>query len=240
MKFMKHFTFVFFIIAGIFLTSYVSVKAVTDEFTNCIVTVDTRDDGSLNVKYHLEFVDNSFSHDFYGFVKIGVPNRFVDDFKALSDNIKNIKYISDDGSFLRIYYDNNSVDGNISLDFSFNQLCMYSLIPVDNVCRFHFTPSWFDRSIIHHLEIRWNQSSVIESNFQRSDGKYYVWESDFDGIKDLSLFIDYDFNHFITDVSFQFLNDHVPHPEFEKYFNIMAIIVLAFGIFIISTLEYFF
>ena len=88
------------------LPAYAASKPL-DEIQDYTITVNMRPDGTMDIKYHLEWkvLDDSLEGPLE-WVKIGNPNKYVDEITALSNNIKNIKYISDGGSFIRIDFKN--------------------------------------------------------------------------------------------------------------------------------------
>ena len=59
-----------------------------DEIEEEIIYLKTREDGSLDIQYHIEWeVLDSTSEGPLNWVKIGIPNAYVEDMKALSDSI---------------------------------------------------------------------------------------------------------------------------------------------------------
>ena len=64
-----------------------------DSINKYYITVNPRTDGSLNIKYNIEWeVLDSTSEGPLTWVQIGIPNSKVDNIKALSSNISNISY----------------------------------------------------------------------------------------------------------------------------------------------------
>ena len=94
--------FLWLILVFVFLP-LTALAAPLDEIQEYDITVDVRDDGTLDIKYHIVWkVLDSDAEGPLKWVKIGIPNRHVDEIKALSDNIKKIKYSDNGGDFVRI------------------------------------------------------------------------------------------------------------------------------------------
>lgn len=140
------------------------------------ITVDPRIDGTLDIKIHIKWeVLDSTSDGPLTWVKVGVPNCYVDELKIESSSIKKIKYYADSGSYIRLdlrkkYYQNESVD----LDFSFHLSRMYHLY--DEECYYHYVPGWFTDIRVGKMTLRWNMQNVISTSSNRLVGDYYVIE----------------------------------------------------------------
>ena len=147
-----------------------------DEIKNYVITVDMRQDGTMDIKYHLDWtVLDDTSEGPLTWVKIGIPNSHVDDIKALSANITNIAYYSDDGSYVRVDFDRPYHAGEtVSFDFSIHQSYMYTL---DGNISYSFTPGWFDGIQVDSLKVLWNKADVASSNATGMKGEYLVWET---------------------------------------------------------------
>ena len=115
-----------------------------DEIQTYYITVDPRDDGSLDMLYEIEWkVLDSTTEGPLEWVKIGIPNANVDSFKALSKNISKIAYTSLGGDYIRIDFDRPYKAGEIvKFRFSIHQSYMYSINGSE--CTYSFTPGWFD------------------------------------------------------------------------------------------------
>ena len=85
-----------------------------DEIQDYTITVNMRPDGTMDIKYHVEWkVLNDSKEGPLEWVKIGNPNKHVDGITALSDNIKDIKYVNDGGAYIRIDFDRSYYEGEI-------------------------------------------------------------------------------------------------------------------------------
>lgn len=64
-----------------------------DEIQDYTITVHMRPDGTMDIRYYIEWkVLNDESEGPLTWVKIGNPNKHVDEITAISSNIKDIKY----------------------------------------------------------------------------------------------------------------------------------------------------
>ena len=99
-----------------------------DEITNYTITVNPRNDGTLDMKYHIEWkVLDSTSEGPLEWVKIGIPNMRVDNIKKLTDNIENIQYYPVDGDYVRIDFKKKYYAGEtVTFEFSIHQSHIHS------------------------------------------------------------------------------------------------------------------
>ena len=115
------------------------------------VVVDPRNDGTLDISIHLNWeVLDSTSEGPLEWVKIGIPNKYVDEIEAATNNISKIKYYSDNGSYIRIdfskkYHANEVVD----FAFKFHISRMYKLN--DDSCYYDYNPGWFEEIKINDI-----------------------------------------------------------------------------------------
>ena len=111
-------------------------------------------------------------------VKIGIPNKNVDEIKALTDNIKKIEYNKQDGrTYVYVYFDRDYHKNEIiKFDFSIHQSHMYVIDKEDHMLRYSFTPGWFDEIEVKNITVKWNNQNVLKSNCEKEpvDG-YLVW-----------------------------------------------------------------
>ena len=157
-----------------------------DEIEEEIIYLKTREDGSLDIQYHIEWkVLDSTSEGPLNWVKIGIPNAYVEDMKALSDSIENIRYYGSDGDYVRLDLDRDYEAGEVvELDFSIHQHRMYR--EEDGAYVYEFTPGWFDEMEVRKLAIFWEQDPHVESDMTliEEEGKYgSVFEDLWEGEK---------------------------------------------------------
>lgn len=128
----------------IFKTSTIRASSDLDYINLYEVVVDPRNDGTLDISIHLNWeVLDSTSEGPLEWVKIGIPNKYVDEIEAATNNISKIKYYSDNGSYIRIdfskkYHANEVVD----FAFKFHISRMYKLN--DDSCYYDYNPGWFE------------------------------------------------------------------------------------------------
>ena len=124
----------------------------------------------------VDVVDEPFT-----WVKIGIPNSSAHKFKALSDNIKSVKYMNENyGSYAKVKFRKTYHAGDI-INFSFSfvqenlfeQPDSYSSGGVwSGLCIYDFTAGWFDEIPVERYEIKWNADYVVKytNNMSPKDG----------------------------------------------------------------------
>ena len=182
-KFIKYFLLIIIVLPIIFLSSCDNSKQIKksyafepiDRIDYYEIKVDPREDGTLDMKYKIKWT--VLDDDIEGplsWVKIGIPNCYVNELKALTDNIDEIDYYSDEGSFIRIDFDKNYYEKEtVVFEFSFHQERMYHLY--EDSVYYHFVPGWFDEIRVGELKVLWNDKNVIESNNNVVQDNYLVW-----------------------------------------------------------------
>ena len=138
-------------------------KGDLDRIDEYVVTVDPDfKDGSLNIKIDIKWtVLDDFSEGPLEWVKIGIPNYHAENIEALSSNIKKIKYYSDDGSFIRIdfnekYYENEQA----IFSFKYNQSYMYHIY--DDYIIYDYNPGYFNDIKVSKMILKWNKNNVYD------------------------------------------------------------------------------
>ena len=162
------------------------------------IKVDPCEDGTLNMNYKInwEVLDDD-SEGPLTWVIIGVPNKYIDNLKAKSSNIKEIKYTSDDGAHIRIdfnraYYENE----RLQFEFSFHLSRMYH---IDNdKLKFNFKPGWFDEIIVDQAVVLWNKENVIYENANKETADYYKWEYALNYGDTINVNVTYNKNSFVN------------------------------------------
>ncbi|SHI12301.1 hypothetical protein SAMN02745823_02563 [Sporobacter termitidis DSM 10068] len=176
-----------------------------DEIKSYSITVDPRSDGTLDLKYHIDWlVLDSTSEGPLTWVRIGIPNSHADSLKALSGTVKKISYLSDSGSYVRLDLDRAYTAGEtVPLDFSIHQSYMYRLDSEDKTCSFTFVPGWFDDIRVDSLKILWNKANVAYSDATGAEGDYLTWSTALEPGKRLTAIVRYDGGVFATSESMQ-------------------------------------
>ena len=171
--------------AVMFLWIVLPVKASAsgdlDEIINYEITAVVNDDATVRLNYHIDWkVLDSDSDGPLSWVKIGIPNKHCSDIKALSGNIKDIGYLSDSGSYVKITFDRNYYkDEIVSFDFALTQDYIYEMnLLTDGETVYQFTPGWFDEINVDSLVIHWKGDNTISvTPAAIMDGGYYTWET---------------------------------------------------------------
>ena len=186
--------------ALLLLLPAVSAKAADplDEIKSYVVTVDMRQDGTMNIEYHLDWlVLDDTSEGPLTWVKIGIPNSNVDGVKGLSPNIADIRYVAEGGDYVRVQFDRAyHAEETVSFDFSIHQSYMYTLN--GNTCSYSFTPGWFDGITVDSLKVLWNKADVASSNATGEEGEYLTWETSLDAGESYEVRVEYPIGVFDT------------------------------------------
>ena len=152
----------------------------------------------------------------------------LDEITALTNNIKNIKYVADGGAYIRIdfnrEYEKNEI---VSFDYSIHQSYMYVIEKDNHLCRYSFTPGWFDKIDVKHIQIKWNKVNVIESNSENTEGNYLLWEGSLSKGARLNASVKYNLDTFTTNEKEQYTEDSAEFSDGAK----IALIIL--GIFLL-------
>lgn len=180
-----------------------------DEIQDYTITVNMRPDGTMDIRYHVEWkVLNDTSEGPLEWVKIGNPNKHVDEITAISDNIKEIKYISDGGSYIRIDFDRAyRKDEVVTFDYTIHQSYMYVIEKDSHICRYSFTPGWFEEIEVKNITIKWNAENVIESSAQKNEDGYLIWTSSLEMGERLNASVKYNLDTFTVNEEQQYTED---------------------------------
>ncbi len=182
----KLFWFIFSFLLIFSLTSC-DEETPLDEILNYKITIDPTSNGNLKMHYEIDWkVLNDTAEGPLEWVKIGVPNKYVEDIHKHSSSIDTISYSSSDGAFIRLDLDKKYYAGDVvHMEFSFLQTHIYTL--KDDRVEYQFIPGWFDEIRVDHLQVCWNKKNAIYWNSSSSGNvktseqeNYYVWEARLD------------------------------------------------------------
>ena len=195
-KIFKLFSLLIVLFACLIISSCEETIHPLDYILNYDIEVNPRIDGSLDMKYHINWkvLDDS-SEGPLEWVKIGIPNKYVDEIKSLSSNIGNIDYYSDSGAYIRIdftlsYYKNETV----YFSFSFHQSRFYTLD--GDKCNYQFITGWFDKIQVEKATVKWKKDNVIYTNATEEKDGYYYYEYSLDYGKSIEVLASYNQSSF--------------------------------------------
>lgn len=222
-KFKRFFTFLFLIaICILAIPNEAFAKELLDEIQDYELIVDMRNDGTMDIKYHIEWkvLDDS-SEGPLSWVKIGIPNKHVDEIQASSSNINEIKYMAESGkTYIEVHFDREYYANEIiSFDFSIHQSHMYVIDEEDHLLRYSFTPGWFDEIEVKNIVIKWNDFNVIKSNSKQSENGYLVWNSSLSYGEKMNASVSYNLDAFNT-------NKDEQYKENESTIDGMMVIII--------------
>lgn len=215
-------------------------KEPLDEIQQYNLIVDMRNDGTMDISYHIEWkVLDDESEGPLEWVKIGIPNSHVDEIEAKSDTISDISYMAESGdTFVRVDFDRSYNAGEtVCFDFSIHQSYMYVIDKEDHLLRYSFTPGWFDEIEVKNISIRWNNFNVIKSNSENLEGEYLVWQASLSFGEKLNASVSYNLDAFNTNEDEQYVegdDEKIPTILIIIIVIIFAVVVicLLYGIFI--------
>ena len=129
----------------------------TDEILNYDITADVQDDGTVYLRYHIDWKVLRDDIGALEWITVGIPNGEYVSIESLSETIGSIGYSSENGSSVRIDFDRAYRAGEtVSFDFRVVQDYMYSVdLFQDEMTSYVFTPGWFDEIAVDNLTIRW-------------------------------------------------------------------------------------
>jgi len=212
MKILKEFLICTMVLVCFVSTALLPVSAATnplDEIQDYTITVNMRPDGTMDIRYYVEWkvLDDS-SEGPLEWVKIGNPNKHVDGITALSDNIKDIKYVSDGGAYIRIDFDREYYKDEIVIfEYTIHQSYMYIIEEDTHICRYSFTPGWFEEIEVKNITIKWKDDNVIESTAQKHEDGYLIWNSSLGMGERLNASVKYNLDAFTTNKDEQYTED---------------------------------
>ena len=201
---MKYIKKIFLLLVVLFICLFISastkVKAFLplDYIEYYSIKIDPREDGTLDMKFDIKWkVLDSETEGPLKWVKIGIPNCYVDEVTALTDNIKKIKYYADGGSYIRVDFNKRYYEGEI-VDFSFSihQTRMYMLR--GNGCYYHYVPGWFDEIPVEKAVVMWNSENVLSHNAEKTENGYLIWENKLDYGETIKIEIQYKKTAFVN------------------------------------------
>lgn len=185
---MKKVLFIIVCFFSLFLLGSCSREEALDEIEDYKITVDQKDDGSLDMHYEIKWkvLSDKVPLDW---VIIGIPNDNIDTLVNLSDDVKEV-YIYDD-EYIRcdlksLAYKNDIV----TFDFKFHLLKLYTYD--SKTINYDFTPGWFDDIEVKKIEVLWNKNNVKKSNADSFVGDYLLWEKNLKKGEKININVSYD------------------------------------------------
>lgn len=237
---MKKTRFIAIILAVILLFRIIPIdvnasQAPLDEIQEYTMKVNMRPDGTMDIRYHVKWkVLDSTSEGPLTWVKIGNPNKHVDEIVALSDNINKISYMSDNGSFIRIDFDRAYYAGEIiEFDYTIHQSYMYVIEKDGHICRYSFTPGWFEEIEVKNITIMWKDNNVIESTAQKHENGYLIWTAELAMGERLNASVKYNLDAFTTNEDEQYTEESETSSFGKKVAIVIAVLIVIIIIIII-------
>ena len=157
-----------------------------DYIRSYVVTVDPREDGSVDITYDIDWqVIDGDKTDYLSWVKIGLANSSVDELTPLTDTISDLQYTSDGGSYAKVVFRHryyapdvaaaNGGESSVHFAFSVHQSHLFTKND-DGTANFAFTPGWFDDLSVENMQVRWHNYDGFVADNTGVDGDYLTWD----------------------------------------------------------------
>jgi len=226
---------IFFTILAMFMFACNCQAVTLDEILSYTTTVSPRDDGTLDIKYNIQWkVLDSTTEGPLEWVKIGIPNQHVNEIKKISKNIKKIKYSSSGGNYVRIDFKDKYEAGEvIDFEFSIHQSYMYNINDSLGTVTYTFTPGWFEDIEVKQATIKWNSNDVTRSTGKQS-GEYIIWSRPLAKNQKITAKVEYSVGRFnlnydkqASDVSTSYSNSNsTSNPEISILIAVILFIII--------------
>ena len=177
MKKIKLFIFIICLFCVMFVSG-TKVRAFTplDRIEEYEIYIKVNDDATLDMHYIIKWRVLDSSDEAVNEIYVGVANRFVENIKVHSDQIKKAKLTTGSESRILCTLDRYYYEGElINLDFSFTQKRIFS--KQGDEVTYAFVPGWFNETPVQSMHIYWEKEGATYNNAKSSNDKYYIWEA---------------------------------------------------------------
>lgn len=161
------------------------------------VTVETLDDGSLDIEYSFLWKAIDTSEELT-WVEIGMPNAMFEVYEdSVSGNIKEYSGVFEDGyTAVRLFF-HRGYKGGENVQFSFKVNQKYMLCQDTDGYFYEFVPCWFNSTPVENYEFRWEKTDFIDdADGAKMKNSYYVWSGSLDCGEYEILQVSYDLDAF--------------------------------------------
>lgn len=220
----------------------VNVKASDDldVILNYDITITPNDDATLEMNYKIKWkVLDSSSEGPLTWVKIGIVNKYISNLRSNIDNVEKIKYYSDNGSYVAIYFKQNYYENEVvDIDFSFHQDYVFS--SNRDYIEYRFNPGWFGEIRVLSYNVFWSKQigTPIYLNYDNEDNNYYIWSGSFNYDETTNVDVRYDKNIFVNaDYDKQYSNKSKTFTQDVLPAIFTGLIFVAFFIFIVIVIK---
>ena len=170
-------------------------------------------------------------------IKIGIPNKYVSNISGLTDNIKDIYYYSDNGSYIRIDFNRKYYEGDIlEIKFKYLQSRMYFLH--NDECYYDYKPGWFDEIHVENAVVKWNAEGVIDTNESLLEDGYYIWKSELNPGETITVDVKYKKEYFrVLNPDLQYSDSYMTVKDILAIVLVICIFVIVSIVLIISIIS---
>lgn len=175
-----------------------------DQILDYTTTISPRDDGTLDIKYHLEWkVLDSTLEGPLEWVKIGIPNQHVNNIKKISNNISSVSHLKNNGNYVKVKFKDKYYAGDIvTFEFSIHQSYMYNIDNSKGKVSYEFIPGWFDDIKVEKATIQWKSGDVLKHN-GHDGGEYITWSKKLGKGQKITAKVEYSVGRFNLDYNKQ-------------------------------------
>jgi hypothetical protein len=227
------------VLACLCIVNVGSAEKGLDLIRNYAIKVDTRVDGTLDMRYVIEWevLSDKNGSEPLTWIKVGVPNEKYE-IKLETQNVKASSYMVD-GSFVRLDLDRPYYKGEvITMGFQIHQSNMYTRDVDKHQCRYSLTPGWFDDIEVQNIVIYWNMKNVTECNTEVTDvideEKYFKWQSSLKPGERLNANVCYNLDVFDTSEEGAWTGDK--REKTSSGISPLGIVLIVVGVFLVILL----
>ncbi len=144
----------------------VSAAKPLDEIEKETIWLNVQSNGSVHIIYEIDWkVLDSTTDGPLTWVKIGIPNEYVEEMTPLSGSIEKMDYYGSGGDYVRLDLNREYHAGEtVKMKFAILQHRMYE--ESADGYQYHFTPGWFDDIAVKELLIFWKYGKDTISGMQ--------------------------------------------------------------------------
>lgn len=210
-----------------------------DEILSYLIYVNPREDGTLDMEFKITWkVLDDTTEGPLEWVKIGIPNKFVNEITALSENISDIQYNGDGGSYVRIEFKEAVyAEETITFSFQIHQTHMYQIS--GKKCTYVYTPGWFDEIKVDNISIFWKAENVSDSDAHFIQDGYLIWNGGLEKGEKFTVTIAYPVNVFDLNYNEQYREwneseEEVGTAVIAVIIGVLILVLLFWGIYRLS------
>ena len=184
-----------------------------DEIEFFHIRVIPRADATLDMTYTLRWkVLDSDSEGPLEWVKIGVPNCYVENIVSNSSSVGKAEYLADGGAYIAVYFRKKYYAGEtVDFSFRFHQKRIYTVN--GNRAEFRFNPGWFPEIRVRDLTVSWKKEGSTYSNANAENDEWLIWSCELDFNQKINVDVSYPLSFFPSHDSHKQFSDAYVSPK---------------------------